>query len=184
MVFSYVRHDSPFLRQGEIVANLLEPKLQIAELTAIDSSQPAKVEPVNHPYSMIVSPDCDLEWDYKARNDKALSHKLLTNMMFCELFPPEDITDQSKRKSEAFRLIKHKQDQRYHYLETAQVSGTDESLPELIADFKVTFSLPVEFVYWLILTNQAIRKGGLLSPYLEDFMHRLYSFLGRVATPE
>jgi hypothetical protein len=183
VAFFYIRHNSPFLRQGEIIANLLEPRLRIAELTAIDVNQPAKVDPIHHPYSMIVSQDCDLEWDYKARTGEAPGHKVLTHMLFCELFSRDDITDQSKRKSQAFGLIKDKQDQRYHYLEEATVNGTEESLPELIADFKTTFSLPVELVYWLLSNSQAVRKGALHSPYLEDFMHRLYTFLGRVATP-
>ena len=61
--------------------------------------------------------------------------------------------------------------------------GTGEIVPKLIADFKTTFSLSNEFAYWLVSTGQANRKGALFSPYLEHFMHRLYGFLGRVATP-
>ena len=184
LAFCYVKHNSPYIRQGEIIKDLFELQLDVSSQPSIDLNQPLKLERIDHPYSIIVSQDCDLEWDYKARTGEASGHKLLTHMLFCELFPRDDITDQSKRKSQAFGLIKDKQDQRYHYLEEAIVNGTEESLPELIADFKTTFSLPVEFVYWLISTGQAIRKGALFSPYLEDVMHRLYSFLGRVATPE
>ena len=36
MAFAYVRHNSPFLRQGEIIDNLFEFKLQIPEQVSID----------------------------------------------------------------------------------------------------------------------------------------------------
>ena len=183
VAFFYVRHNDPFLRQGEIIADLLEPRLRIDELTAIDANQPAKVDPIQHLYSIIVSQDCDLKWDYEARSEEASEHKLLTHVLFCGLFPREEIKDESKRRCGEFRRISNYQNERYHYLSKAPVNGTEDILPELIADFKTAFSLPVEFVYWLVSSSQAIRKGALSSPYLEDFMHRFYSFLGRVATP-
>ena len=183
MPFSYVQHNSPFLRQGEIIANLLEPRLRIVELTAIDANQPAKVDPIHHPYLIIVSQDCDLEWDYKARKGKAPNHKLLTHILFCALLTRDEIIDQRDLKQREYDRMSKNQDERYHHFDTGRIDGTTDSLPEVVADFKATFSLPLELVYWLIDIGQASRHGALFSPYLEQFMHRLYSFLGRVATP-
>jgi hypothetical protein len=180
----YVQHHSPHLRQGEIINNLLEFKLQIpGEKSAEEILGNAKLDPIFHPYVIVISQDCDLEFDYKARCGQASKHKVLIHTLFCGLFTRDEIVDETKRKSEAFGRIKDGQDERYHYLACAPVNETDDSLPELIADFKNTFSLPTEFVYWLVATAQIARKGELPSPYLEDFMHRAYSFLGRVATP-
>ena len=184
MAFFYVRHNVPFLKQGEILTNLLEFKLQIPRETNISAIKEPKFDPIYHPYAIVVSQGCDLEWDYNARAGEALEHKLLTHVLFCGLFSREEITDQSKRKSRVFSQIKDGRDERYHYLAPAPIDGTDESMPESTADFKTTFSLPVELVYWLVSTGQAIREGALVSPYLEEFMHRLYSYLGRVATPD
>ncbi len=184
MPFSYVQHNSPFVRQGEIINNLFELKLQIPEGKSIDGlSKRAKFDPIVHPYVIIVSQDCDLEWDYKARSGEAAKDKLLTHMLFCALFSKDETIERSNLKSDLYKRVRQNQNERYHHLDEAPVNGAEDNLPELIADFKTTFSLSVEFVYWLVSTGQAIRKGALLPPYLEDFMHRLYSFLGRVAIP-
>lgn len=184
MPFSYVRHNSPFIRQGEIINNLSELKLQIPEGKSIDDvRRSAKLEPIIHPYVIVVSQDCDLEWDYKARQGEAPEGKLMTHVLFCDLFLEDELPARGKLTNELFRRVERNQDERYHHLPAAPVSGSDEDIPELFADFKTTFSLPVEFIYWLVSTGQTIRKGALLSPYLERFMQRAYSFLGRVATP-
>lgn len=185
MAFTYVRHNSPRLRQGEIIDKLFEFKLQIPEQQSIDDvRKSAKFDPIVHPSVIVVSQDCDLEWDYKARFEGASVHKLIAHVLCCSLFSRYEITDETKQKTRMFGLVRQYQDERFHYLAEAPVNGTEDTLPEMVADFKTVFSVPTEFVYWLVSTGQAVRKGGLLSPYLEHFMDRLYHFLGRVATPE
>ena len=185
MPLYYEPPNSPYPRQGEIIGDLFELQLQIPSATAtIDLNQPAKFDRVDHPYSIVVSQDCDLEWDYKARQGEAPEGKLLTHVLFCGLFPEGELRGRGNLSNELFRRAQRNQDERYHHLLAAPVSGTDDDIPELFADFKTTFSLSIEFVYWVISTAQINRMGFLPSPYLEDFMHRLYSFLGRVATPE
>jgi hypothetical protein len=180
----YVLHGSPFLRQGEIINNLLELKPQITEQKSIeDFSKDAKFEPIEHPAVIVVSQDCDLEWDYKARLGEASESKILAHIFFCPLYSPDEVKIQSGLTSQPWKRVGQNQDERYHHLDEAPINGTEERLPELIADFKATLSLPNEFVYWLVSTNQVVRKCALPSPYLEDFMNRLYHFLGRVATP-
>lgn len=184
MPFFYICHNVPFLKQGEIITNLFEFKLQIPQETTISAIREPKFDPINHPYAIVISQDCDLEWDYKARESKASPDKLLTHILFCALFTQDEIKFRGNLKSDQWKRIRQNQDERYHYLIESLIKDTENTLPELIADFKTTFSLSVEFTYWLISTGQASRKGALFSPYLEDSMHRLYSFLGRVATPE
>ncbi len=175
--------NSQYPKQGEIIKDLLELQLQIPAENTIDLNQPLKFDRVDHPYSIVVSQDCALEWDYKARQGEAPEGKLLTHVLFCGLFSEDEIRGRNLT-NELFRRVQRNQDERYHHLLAAPISGTEESIPELFADFKTTFSLPVEFVYWLISTARVDRRGSLPSPYLQDFMHRPYSFLGRVATPE
>lgn len=170
----------PWLRQGEIIKDLFELQLQIPDVGTL--SQPQKFNPIDHPYSIIASPDCDLEWDYKARHGQAPEHKQLTHILFCSLFLEGEVRLRNIN-SELFKRVRQNQDERYHSLAPAPINGLEDYLPWLFADFKITFSLPVSYVYWLVSSGQAIRKGSLPSPHLEDFIHRLYSFLGRVATP-
>ncbi len=184
MAFFYVQHNSPFFRQGEIVNNVFELKLQITEQKSIDDvRKDTKFDPIVHPYVVVISQDCDLEQDYGARIGQVPDDKLLTHVLVCALFTKDELKIRSKIGSDLWKSVRQNQDERYHYLIEAPIKDTENNLPELIADFKTTFSLPTEFVYWLISTKQATREGALCSPYLEDFMHRLYSFLGRVATP-
>lgn len=185
MPLCYKPPNSPYLRQGEIIEGLFELQIQIPSESTIDLNQPAKLDRIDHPYSIVVSQDCDLEWDYKARQGEAPEGKLLAQVLFCALFSEDELRrDRGKLTNELFRRVERNQDERYHHLAAAPISETGKSIPELFTDFKTTFSLPVEFVYWLLSTSQVIRRGSLSSPYLEDFMHRLYTFLGRVATPE
>lgn len=183
MPFYYERPNSPYLRQGEIINALFELQLQIPLETTIDLNQPAKFDRVDHPYSIVVSQDCDLEWDYKARQGQAPEGKLMTHVLFCAMFSEDELRGRGNLTNELFRRVERNQDERYHHLLAAPIFGTEEGIPELFADFKTTFSLPVEFVYWATSTAQVNRSGSLPSPYLENLMHRLYSFLGRVATP-
>lgn len=183
MSFHYEPPGSPYVRQGEIIKDLFELQLDVSSQSSIDLNQPVKLGRIDHPYSIVVSQDCDLEWDYKARQGNAPESKLLTHVLFCSLFPEDELRVRNKLDSQLYKRARQNQDERYHHLDATVVGETSDSVPELIADFKTTFSLSVEFVYWLISTSQAVRKGALCSPYLEDFMHRLYSFLGRVATP-
>lgn len=177
--FIYIPPVFPHLRQAEVIADLYELRPQIP---AGDNVQPDKFDPIDHPYSVVVSQDCDLEWDYKARQSQAPTHKLLEHVLFCALFPVSEIQDRSGG-SQLFKRMRQNQDERYHSLVAAPVNGLTDGLPWLFADFKMIFSLPLAFAYWQITSGQATRKGSLPSPYLEDLIHRLYTFLGRVATP-
>lgn len=57
--------DEP-LRQGEILSSLIQHKLNINSLS---SSRPI-LDPIAHPFAIVVSQDCDLDWDYKARHEE------------------------------------------------------------------------------------------------------------------
>jgi hypothetical protein len=194
VAFFYVQHNDPRLKQGEIISNLNELRLQIPEaknISTILAKKDVKFDSLEHPYVMVVSQDCDLEQDYGARFSTVAEDKLLRHILVCALFVQDELKGRTNKltgrkiiNSELWKRIRQNQDERYHYLIEAPIEGTGNTIPELIADFKTTFSLPTEFVYWMISTGDATRKGVLCSPYLEDLMHRLYTFLGRVATPE
>lgn len=173
----------PWFKQGEIIESLYEFRPKALESETIDTEQPIKFDRINYPFAIIVSQDCDLEWDYKARSNQTSDDKQLQHVLFCSLFLPDEIRVRSKLNSDVFRRVKQNQDERYHHLMESCIEETDQMLPELYADFKAIFALPLEFAYSLIDKGIASRKGTLPSPYLEDFMHRLYGFLGRVATP-
>lgn len=183
MPLVYIPSESSHLRQGEIIENIFEltPKLPLGKTTDMEQTRASRTD---HPRAIIVSQDCDLEWDYKARQGQVSNDKLLQHVLFCDLFLRDELILRSKLASDLFKRVKQNQDERYHHFNEASIAGTGQTLPELYVDFKTTFSLPVEFVYSLISNQYAVRRGFLPSPYLQDFTHRLYSFLARVPIPE
>jgi len=185
VAWRYCPCESPFLRQGEIIEDVVE-LIPLLETSSINEGKiPVQKDP--HKYSIVVSQGCDLEWDYRVRQgDQSVpEHKLLRHVLFCDLFAKDYVRDFSNLKSsELFGRVVGNQNIRFHHLAEASIGDTSETIPELIADFKSTFSLPCDYVYWLIDAGQSTRKGYMPAPYLQDFMQRLHSFLSRVALPD
>jgi len=183
--FFYLPPEPLWLRQGEIIENLFELWPRVSEGETIDVEQTAKLDRIDHPYAIVISQDCDLELDFKARHGQASDDKLLRHVLFCVLYSPDEIRIRAGLdSSQLFKRARQNQDERYHHFNEAPIDKTERVLPDLYADFKATFSLPIEFAYSLTSSGHATRIGFLPSPYLQDFIHRLYSFLGRVAVPE
>lgn len=175
------------LRQGEVLCNLIEITPATSEIE--DLSNETKTVPVyqtHYPFAITVSQDCDLTWDWNARNQHEQDNsKLLTHIQFCELFQESEIRTPGRFDSQLWKRVSQNQDERYHHFDEAPIGESGEdSLPHLYADFKRTFSLPVDYTYWLISTGNSTRKAVLANPYLLDFIHRLHGFLSRVPLPE
>lgn len=184
MAFHYIPSESPHLRQGEIIENLIELRPFISPGETIDVKQDTPLTRIDHKYAIIVSQDCDLEWDYKARQDDPNDARLISHVLFCDLFLEDEIHEPRGLTHELWKRVRQNQDERYHLFDEAPVGETGQTLPKLFVDFLATFSLPTEFVYSLTSSGHVTRIGFLPHPYLQDFTHRLYSFLGRVAIPD
>lgn len=182
----YVPSDERPLRQGEVIENLFEvvpPEIVLKDIRArmaAGSAISGDFEKVDHKYSIIVSQDCDLDLDYKARQGQVPEDKLLWHVLFCDLYPVNEIKARNRLDKQLYRRAQQNQDERYHFLGEAPVAGTEVTIPELLADFKAVFAIPVEIVYTLISSGEVFRMGILGEPYLRDFIHRMYSFLARV----
>jgi hypothetical protein len=181
--FCYLPIESPHLRQGEIIENLFEfiPRVAAGETT--EAEKTTKLEKVSHPLVVVVSQDCDLESDYGARLGDREKDKLLVHVLLCDLFTMEEVRFRSNLKSDLFKRVRQNQDERYHHFLEGPLTCSSQRLPDLYADFKLTFSQPVDFLYWLISSGGAARRAIVPEPYLRDFIHRLHSFLGRVPVP-
>ena len=53
------------LRQGEILTNVIQYKPIASEISL--NSPDFSFDVLPHPFVIVVSQDCDLDWDYKAR---------------------------------------------------------------------------------------------------------------------
>ena len=184
MGFFYHPCTSPCIRQGEVIQNVVELRARYLAGTVADPSAHVTIERVNHALAIVATQDCDLDQDYKARQGSAGEDKVLAHVLLCDLFTQEDIRQRSKLTADLWKRVRQNQNERYHMLEAAQVRDSDDGFPALYADFKAIFSLPTEAMYALLGCGSLVRKGFLPSPYLEDFTHRLYHYLGRVPIRE
>jgi hypothetical protein len=179
------------IRQGEILTGLTQIKLDPISF----NSDKSKIVSVEHPFAIVVSQDCDLDWDGRARLGQGSSQKLIPSILFCEIVTAKELLDSileldnapNDKKSRTWSRAKINKDERYHFFEA--ISADDdlikEGLPELGADFKRYFSIPTDEVYLRIESDLNLkRRCTLRSPYLEHFALRFFAFQSRIALPE
>jgi hypothetical protein len=171
------------LRQGEIVTGVVQYNPVADELSK--DGENLSFTPVIHPYVIVVTQDCDLDGDYKARHTIHPQTKLLNSIILCEIGTAEIArgTDGMNRKE--WELVTAHRHERFYFFEkiSAEQDVVKEGLPELTADFKKVLGIDATTLYRQIELGIAERRTILVSPYLEHFCRRYYSFHGRVALP-
>jgi hypothetical protein len=171
------------LRQGELITGLLQLTYSAIGRESID----ATILP--HDYALVVSQDCDLDWDYSLRYGQGQGeHKRMQDILFCVVSEAAAVRrsfDPSFMNSRKWDRISGNTDERFHFFQRVEPSQDvqRQGLPELVADFKLYFSLPVDSVYNQINAGIASRWCHLKSPYLEHCSHRFGFYQGRIALP-
>jgi hypothetical protein len=178
------------LRQGEILTGVIQIKPIPDESSS--SLESMSYQPITHPYAIIITQDCDLDWDYKARQNEnsqggsSLSNKFLNSILLCQLYTAQDIrSDKSIMTSAMWNSVRTNRHEQYYFFQqvTPECELRQEGLPELTVDFKKVFAIEAGFLYYQVNVGNAQRRAILASPYLEHFSHHYYSFHSRVALP-
>ncbi|WP_107668612.1 hypothetical protein [Cyanothece sp. BG0011] len=172
------------LRQGEILTGVIQYTPIIHESSK--ESQQLSFKQIIHPYAIIVTQDCDLDWDYRTRNNNENKpSKLLNSIILCEIATAKEVrkTDGINRKE--WELVSSHRHERFYFFEKIPIEYDleQQGLMELTADFKKVFGINSANLYNQIQTGTAKRRSILESPYLEHFSRRYNSFHGRVALP-
>ncbi len=180
------------LRQGEILTNVVELQVRLESIGSVDSDRVYSANPIEHPFAIIVSQDCDLEQDYNFRySNKGNQRNELPSVLLCQA---EDIEE--FMKSDVYRSLftsrtftgnfKNNNEFRYHFIQEvpAELCAIDQRVPELGIDFKRYFSMPTAEVYHRIRLDHTRRMSVLESPYRDHFSQRFHNFNSRVALPE
>ena len=183
-------------RQGEILSDIVQVHLSLESLTP--GAAEVSLEEQLHPHALILTQDCDLDWDFKARASTTIGFdansdeketnkrlaKLVPNVLFCELTTVDDLKPRLAG-SDILRRIRSNLDERYHFFPSIPASGdcVDKGLPELVADFKRVFSIPTDELY--LRLGAGIRRRCIpRSPFLQHLSSRFGYFCLRVALPE
>ena len=186
------------LRQGEILSELVQVKIKLERILSESDYQGIDLI---HQLAIIVTQDCDLEQDYKARFiGSAGKHRLLPNILFCEAefadgfrngHKDEKLSEDKRERSRlinsnGWKIIQQNKDERFHFLQ--KIPKEDDSLgkgiDELCVEFKRYFTIPTDEVYHRIKVGNTIRRCRLASPYLEHLSVRYHYYHFRVALPE
>ncbi len=181
IIKKYKRSTTGALRQGEIVTGLNV----YSALRREGQTEISEFGEVEFPVAVVVSQDCDLDWDYKARfSDRSNDKKLLRSVLFCEA-EEAAIAKSRGLTSEVWKRIVQNKDERYQFLESIPASHDDagQGIGELVLDFKRYFALLTADAYGQI-DDTATRRCRLQPPYVQHLATRFYYFQYRVALPQ
>ena len=148
----------------------------------------ASLEEIEHPYSIILTQDCDLYWDFDARregNAAASQIKLVPSLLLCELSEENALRGVQGINSDVWRRIAQNSNERFHKLPEvpSEQDLQNEGLPSLVADFKRIFTVPTDELYTRV--GASVRRRSVLTdPYLQHFSSRFGYFCLRVALPD
>lgn len=174
---------SSSLRQGEIVTGVFQFNPVINEIP--EPLQELSFTSIIHPYAIVITQDCDLDWDYKVRGTNNNPAKLLNSIILCEIATAESIRSTDGMNRKEWELVAAHRHERFYFFEKVlpECDVEQEGLPELTADFKRVFGIDAATLYRQIELGIVKRRAILASPYLEHFSRRYHSFHGRVALP-
>ena len=180
-IYEPTQRDSA-IRQGELITDLIQ---LVLDTETFHVEEPA-FQPISHPYALVVSQDCDLDWDYRARNGTPSANKLLPSILLCEVSIAEGLRGTAEITSNIWNNIRNNKNERYQFLQrvTTEEDAFSEGLPELSVDFKRYFTMPTAELYFRTRQGaEARRRCRLRSPYVEHFSSRFYYFQSRIALP-
>ena len=180
------------LRQGEILSNVVELQIKPKSIKSEDSDSIYDVNPIKHPFAIIVSQDCDLEQghNFTVHGKGNLRHEL-PSILFCQAqdvdkFRKSDLYRSLFKEGPFRRDFRNNDVFRYHFIQAVptELDTRNCGLPELGIDFKRYFSIPIAEVHRHLELGHTCRRTVLESPYRDHFSQRFYNFSSRVALPE
>lgn len=169
------------LRQGEIITGFTEFHVDVEKLRA--DADTLELIPIEHPFVIVLSQDCDLVQDF-ARRARDENEDLLESILFCAATPADaDFRHGLRVNNAEWRKLKENRELRFHFIRCVEADddAAAEGLPELVIDFKRYFALPTpEAYYWL---ESSVRRCRLESPYVEHLSNRFGAYVSRVGLP-
>lgn len=157
------------VRQGELLSSVPEFVLNPG---TIDFAK------VTRDFAIIVSPDCDIERNWDARQSETKPELRAFTFLI-----GIDAGDRSLIKKDVWNRIKKADHSAYHAIEECPAAYDLEGklIPPLAFSFRHLFSVPAEAVYQGLSDGTIRRRTQLLSPYRDHLIQRFCSYYGRVA---
>jgi len=179
---------SGHLRQGEILRGVFENRTDYAAVKP--TIDPVPVTPREHPLTVVMSAQCDLQWDWEERSsispEQAAEEslpRLMPHVLLCDLFTEDQLRKAHGMNSTLWTALRKNQNERYHHFGAARI-GDSADLTDLYIDFKKVYGLPTDSLYKGLNSSGVSRVAVVPAPYVHDLIHRFYGFQSRVAVPD
>lgn len=186
---------------------------QIAiDLEAIGKLEGVGFVPTTYAFALILSQDCDLEFDQRARrslasagmqpasgpereawdtSDRKSKSKLMNGVLLCAAEDEATVKAAADQSGQPWRFARSNQHERFHFLRACDPANDLENagFPSLVLDFKRFFTIPSEELAARSLLAEGVagrarRRAVLASPFLEEVSARFYTYQSRVAVPD
>jgi hypothetical protein len=163
----------------EILSGVMQHRKSFQSLHAPEP----ELETITHPQCIVISQDCDLEQDFKVRQNNPEASPL-PNVLLCQVSFADDLRGNVAPGKDIWKRIIQNKDERYQFLRAvpALQDAANEGLDDLGIDLRRYFSVPTDELYEQFNLG-ARRRCRLLSPFKEHLMDRLGYFVARVALP-
>lgn len=182
----YRTHTKERIVQGDILRDLTFFEWNGFQYEALEEF---KLKKRKLPYLAILSQDCDLEWDFKNRNEVDMEDqdKFLQSVLVCPAYVAEEVRGgthlaelklKMKRfNSDLWGKVKINSDPRYHYLK----KDSDYQIPDLVVDFKHYYTIRRDVLYELYQNHYLASLNEL---FREELSHRFSFYLSRIGLPD
>jgi len=164
------------LRQSEIITEFVQYTFDPVAEEGVS---------VRRPYAIVMTQDCDLLWDYRARLNG--EPRELNGVLLYELDILANVRDRLAPGKETLRRLRRHAEPRFHFLQLVppELDRLRQGLPELVIDFKRCYTMPADEIYRQCeLQKGAKRRCRLDVLYCEHLQNRAAHYLQRVALPE
>lgn len=145
-----------------------------------------EIDEVIHPLAAVISQDCDLDLDYKARYGAGAAHRLIENVLVCAVDDADAMRARGGLNSKQWADVTTYQNERYHVLPPVppEIAQLGERFARMLGlDFRRFFTIPCDELYRRIEIGEAVRHCYLESPYRDHLSNRFYWYHMRVALP-
>jgi hypothetical protein len=178
---AYTKTSAERLQQGDILRSVpyFYPRFEGLGASQLD---------VTLPYIVILTQDCDLQWDFCKREiqKEELQDHFLHAILVCPAYNAQKFREGTHLdhwrvkmgKPDHYHNIKSNNHKRYHHLD----EDRNYTVPELILDFKHYYAIHVDVLYKMKTSRRYVATIEKL--FREDLSHRFSFYLSRIGLPD
>ena len=186
----YYQHDIDRICQGDIFRDWkYEYRSYFSEQGKLS------IEKIELPYMIVLSQDCDLEWDFINRKDFSIHtdntqfkhDKFLHTILICPAYLAEHLKQGIHLQNQKMKMeeigskkwndIENNNNPRYHFLNNC----LELQIPKLAIDFKHYFTIPRDKLYESAKDHYIASVSHL---FRESLSQRFAYYLSRIGLPE